>query len=53
MSESILPKERELIRAAAMASAPAFAEIWGNPENDVYDDMKLAPPPYPRDVASD
>jgi Protein of unknown function (DUF2281) len=26
-----------LIRAAAGASAPAFAAIWNNPEDDVYD----------------
>jgi len=30
-------RERELTRAAAAASAPAFAEIWNNPEDDVYD----------------
>jgi hypothetical protein len=29
--------ERALTRAAAAASAPAFAEIWNNPEDDVYD----------------
>jgi hypothetical protein len=28
-------QERELTRAAA--SAPAFAAVWNNPEDDVYD----------------
>ena len=31
------PQEQALTRAAAAASAPAFAEIWNNPEDDVYD----------------
>lgn len=26
-----------LSRAAAAASAPVFAELWNNPEDDVYD----------------
>ncbi len=30
-------QERALARAAATASAPAFAAIWNNPEDDVYD----------------
>lgn len=30
-------RERELTRATAAASAPAFAAIWNNPEDDVYD----------------
>jgi hypothetical protein len=30
-------QERALTRAAAAASAGAFAEIWSNPEDDVYD----------------
>jgi hypothetical protein len=30
-------QERALSRAAAVASAPAFAEVWNNPEDDVYD----------------
>jgi hypothetical protein len=30
-------RESELTRAAAAASAPAFAEVWNNPEDDVYD----------------
>ena len=30
-------QERALTRAAAAASAPAFAAIWSNPEDDVYD----------------
>ena len=30
-------QERSLTRAAAVASAPTFAAIWSNPEDDVYD----------------
>jgi len=30
-------EERELTRGAAEASAPAFAVVWSNPEDDVYD----------------
>ena len=30
-------QERALTRAAASASGPAFAAIWNNPEDDVYD----------------
>jgi hypothetical protein len=30
-------QERSLIRAAAATSAPAFAAIWSNPEDDAYD----------------
>jgi hypothetical protein len=30
-------QERELTRGAAEASAPAFAAVWSNPEDDVYD----------------
>jgi hypothetical protein len=30
-------QERALTRAAAAASAPAFAAIWSNPEDDVHD----------------
>jgi len=30
-------QERALTRAAASASEPAFAAIWNNPEDDVYD----------------
>jgi hypothetical protein len=29
-------RERALIRDAATASAPAFAAIWDNPEDDAY-----------------
>jgi hypothetical protein len=29
-------QERALTRAAAAASAPAFASIWSNPEDDIY-----------------
>jgi hypothetical protein len=28
---------RSLTRAASAASAPAFAAIWNNPEDDAYD----------------
>ena len=30
-------QDRSLTRAAAAASAPAFARVWDNPEDDVYD----------------
>ena len=30
-------QERALTRAAAAASASAFAAIWSNPEDDIYD----------------
>jgi len=30
-------QERALTHAAAAASAAAFAAVWGNPEDDVYD----------------
>jgi hypothetical protein len=30
-------QERTLTRAAAAISAPAFAAIWNNPEDDAYD----------------
>ena len=30
-------EERTLTRAAAAMSAPAFATIWSNPDDDVYD----------------
>ncbi len=29
--------ERKLTRTAAATSAPAFAVVWNNPEDDVYD----------------
>ena len=29
--------DRQLARAAAAASEPAFAKVWDNPEDDVYD----------------
>ncbi len=29
--------DRELAYAAAAASVPAFAKVWDNPEDDVYD----------------
>jgi hypothetical protein len=30
-------QEHSLVRAGAAASAPAFAAVWNNPEDDVYD----------------
>jgi hypothetical protein len=30
-------QERALSRAAAATSAPAFATVWNNPEDDAYD----------------
>jgi hypothetical protein len=30
-------QEQTLTRAATAASAPAFAAIWNNPEDDAYD----------------
>ena len=30
-------QERELSRTSAAVSAPAFAAVWENPEDDVYD----------------
>jgi hypothetical protein len=30
-------QERSLVRAVAAASGPAFAAIWNNPEDDIYD----------------
>ena len=30
-------RERGLARAAAASSAPAFAAIWNNPDDDAYD----------------
>jgi hypothetical protein len=30
-------QDRSLAHAAAGASAPAFAGVWDDPENDVYD----------------
>ncbi len=30
-------QDRALSRAAAAVSAPAFAGVWENPEDDVYD----------------
>ena len=32
-------QDRALSRAAAAASAPAFAAVWENPEDDVYDGL--------------
>ena len=30
-------QDRSLVHAAGSASAPAFARIWNNPEDDIYD----------------
>jgi hypothetical protein len=30
-------QERSIVRAAGSASEPAFAAVWDNPEDDVYD----------------
>ena len=30
-------QDRALVRAASAASEPAFAAVWNNPEDDVYD----------------
>ena len=30
-------QDRALFRAASAASDPAFAAVWNNPEDDVYD----------------
>ena len=32
-------QERSLVRAAATASAPAFAAVWDNPDDDVYNEL--------------
>ncbi len=32
-------EERALTRTAAAASAPGFAEVWNNPEDDAYDTL--------------
>jgi hypothetical protein len=32
-------ESRALARAATSISAPAFAAVWDNPEDDVYDDI--------------
>ncbi len=34
---SMRAQDRALARAAAAASAPAFAKVWSNPDDDVYD----------------
>jgi hypothetical protein len=34
---SLREQERTLTAAAAAASAPAFAAVWNNPEDDIYD----------------
>jgi hypothetical protein len=32
-------QERSLTAAATAASAPAFAAVWSNPEDDIYDGL--------------
>ncbi len=32
-------QEQTLTRAAAASSEPAFAAVWNNPEDDVYDEL--------------
>jgi hypothetical protein len=34
---TVREQERSLTRAASAASAPAFAAIWNNPEDDAHD----------------
>lgn len=34
---SLREEERKLSRAVSGDSAPAFAAVWSNPEDDVYD----------------
>ena len=31
--------DRELAHAVTAAAAPAFAEVWDNPEDDAYNDI--------------
>jgi hypothetical protein len=31
--------DRELAHAATAAAVPAFAKVWDNPEDDVYNDI--------------
>jgi hypothetical protein len=37
LAERERDSERQLVRTAAAASEPAFAKVWDNPEDDVYD----------------
>jgi hypothetical protein len=32
-------QERSVVRAAAAASAPAFAAVWDNPDDDIYKEL--------------
>jgi hypothetical protein len=36
---SLREQERSLTRAAAAASEAAFAAVWVNPEDDIYDEL--------------
>jgi hypothetical protein len=38
-------QERSLTRAASALSAPVFAAIWSNPEDDAYDAYSEPDPP--------
>jgi hypothetical protein len=38
-SIAVREQERSLIRAVAAASAPAFAAIWSNPDDDAHDSL--------------
>jgi hypothetical protein len=37
LAERERERERQLARTVAAASEPAFAKVWNNPEDDVYD----------------
>ena len=32
-------QEHSLVRAAAAASAPAFAAVWDSPDDDIYNEL--------------
>ena len=32
-------QNRALVRAAAAASAPVFASVWDNPDDDIYNEL--------------
>ena len=37
LAQRDLDPDRQLVHAAITASEPAFATVWNNPEDDVYD----------------
>jgi hypothetical protein len=41
LTERERDSDRQLARAAAAGSEPAFAKVWDNPEDDVYDACDL------------